>query len=146
MLACASSLLPTLRLSGVAFSFHNSILTSSLLMASLLSTHEPSVYELSVRETSVTLTGLLPPVAENKIQCWIRSRHVIYSAVERFTDCIMTLGGSVISVDSVGKIWMGNHRQVILYRVKASLHTPHHDLKQYWFKYGSLRTRFDPQI
>jgi phycoerythrin-associated linker protein len=127
-------------------------------MTSLLSTHEPSVHELSVREPSVTPTGLLPPVAENKIQCWIRSRHVIcsgnffvfetvdYSAVERFTDCIMTLGGSVISVDSVGKIWIGNHRQVILYRVKASLHTPHHDLKQYWFKYGSLRTRFDPQI
>lgn len=101
---------------------------------------------------------MLPPTAEKKLQCWIRSRHVIcagnffvfetvdYSAIERFTDCIKALGGTVISVDSIGKIWMGDHRQVILYRVRASLHTPHHDLKQYWIKYGSFRTRFDCQI
>ena len=51
--------------------------------------------------------------------------------------------GSLISVESVNKIWMGNHRQVILYQAKASLHTPHHDLKQYWMKYGSFYPRFD---
>ena len=117
-----------------------------------------NIHELSVHESSVTPTGMLPPIAEKKLQCWIRSRHVIclgsffvfetvdYSAIERFTDYITILGGSVISVDSVGKIWMGNHRQVILYRVKASLHTPHHNLKQYWVKYGSFRTRFDLQV
>ncbi|MDY6781350.1 MAG: CpeR family transcriptional regulator, partial [Cyanobacteriota bacterium] len=44
------------------------------------------------------------------------------------------------------KIWMGDRRQVILYRAKASLHTPHHNLKQYWIKYGSFRTRFDQQL
>ncbi|WP_432812678.1 CpeR family transcriptional regulator [Pantanalinema sp. GBBB05] len=105
-----------------------------------------------------TLPGMLLPTAHKKLQCWIRSRHVIcsgsffifetvdYSAVERFTECIGALGGSIIAVDSVGKIWMGDHRQVILYRAKASLHTPNHDLKQYWIKYGSFRTRFDQQV
>jgi phycoerythrin-associated linker protein len=101
--------------------------------------------------------AVLPPTAEKKIQCWIRSRHVIcsgnffvfetvdYSAIERFIACIQALGGTVISVDPISKLWMGDHRQVILYRVKASLHTPHHDLKQYWIKYGNFRTRFDQQ-
>jgi phycoerythrin-associated linker protein len=119
-------------------------------MTSLLSPHEPS--------TVVPLASMLPPIAAKKMRCWIRSRHLVcsgsffifetvdYSAVERFSDCIAALGGSVISVDSIGKLWMGDHRQVILYRVKASLNTPHHDLKQYWLKYGSFRTRFDSQI
>ncbi|MGL5058473.1 MAG: CpeR family transcriptional regulator [Microcoleus sp.] len=110
------------------------------------------------RESSFLSAGMLPPIAEKKLQSWIRSRHAIcsgnffvfetvdYSAVERFTECIAALGGSVISVESVGKIWMGNHRQVILYRAKASLHTPHHSLKQYWIKYGSFRTRFESQV
>jgi phycoerythrin-associated linker protein len=101
---------------------------------------------------------MLPPEAEKKMQCWIRSRHLIcsrnffifqtvdYAALERFTNCINALGGSVISVDSIDKIWMGNHRQVILYQVKASLHAPCHDLKQYWIKYGSFYTRFSSQI
>lgn len=100
--------------------------------------------------------AMLPPNAEKKLQCWIRSRHVICSgnffvfetvdssALERFTECISVLGGTVISVDSIGKMWMGDHRQVILYQAKASLHTPHHNLKQYWIKYGSFQTRFDP--
>ena len=102
-----------------------------------------------------TKKGMLPPEAQKKMQSWIRSRHVIcsgnfyifetvdYSAIERFDDCISTLGGTLISVDPVSKIWMGNHRQVLLYRAKASLHTPCHDLKQYWIKYGNYRTRFD---
>lgn len=98
---------------------------------------------------------MLPPEAQKKLQCWIRSRHLIcstnfyifetidYSAVERFAECINTLGGTLISVDTIDKIWMGDHRQVFLYRAKASLHTPCHNLKQYWFKYGSFQTRFD---
>jgi phycoerythrin-associated linker protein len=101
---------------------------------------------------------MLPPIAKKKLQSWIRSRHAIcsgnlfifetvdYSAIERFTECTSALGGAIISVDSIGKIWIGDHRQVILYRVKASLHTPNHDLKQYWIKYGSFRTRFDEQV
>lgn len=101
---------------------------------------------------------MLQPIAEKKVQSWIRSRHVICSgnffifetvdnsALDRFTDCIVALGGTIISVDSIDKIWMGDHRQVILYRATASLHTPHHNLKQYWIKYGSFRTRFDPQV
>jgi len=100
---------------------------------------------------------MLPPEAQKKMQCWIRSRHLVctgnffvfetvdYSAVDRFCDCVAALGGSIISVDSVDKIWMGDHRQVILYRAKASLHTPCHTLKQYWLKYGGFRSRFDPQ-
>ncbi|MFM7218777.1 MAG: CpeR family transcriptional regulator [Nodosilinea sp.] len=98
---------------------------------------------------------ILPPEAQKKLQCWVRSRHLIcsgnflifetvdYGTIERFSDCITALGGTVVSVDSAGKIWMGNHRQVLLYRVKASLHTPGHQLKQYWIKYGNFRTRFD---
>jgi phycoerythrin-associated linker protein len=99
---------------------------------------------------------MLPPQAQKRLQCWIRSRHLICSgnfylfetidssAIERFTESIRALGGTLISVDAIDKIWMGDHRQVILYRAKASLHTPCHNLKQYWFKYGSFHTRFDP--
>ena len=102
-------------------------------------------------------TNTLPPEAQKKMLAWIRSRHLIcsghfyifetvdYSAVDRFTDCIESLGGTLISVAPIGKIWMGDHRQVHLYRAKASLHTPCHTLKQYWIKYGSFRTRFDEQ-
>jgi phycoerythrin-associated linker protein len=101
--------------------------------------------------------GMLPPIAEKKVQSWIRSRHVIcsgnffvfetvdYAALERFTTSIRALGGSVISIDAIRKVWIGDHRQVVLHRVKASLHTPHHDLKRYWIKYGSFKTRFDDQ-
>ncbi len=102
--------------------------------------------------------GILPPLAEKRVQSWIRSRHVIcsgnffvfetmdYSALDRFTESIRALGGTVIAIDSVGKVWIGDHRQIVLYRAKASLHTPHHDLKRYWIKYGSFRTRFDEQV
>lgn len=98
---------------------------------------------------------MLPPVARQKMRAWIRSRHLIYSenflifetldysAVERFEVCIQSLGGTLISVDTIKRIWMGNHRQVLLYQAKASLNTPHHELKQYWFKYGSFYSRFD---
>ena len=58
-------------------------------------------------------------------------------------ECVQTLGGSLISVKPIKKIWIGNHRKVVLYQAKASLHTPHHDLKQYWVKYGGFYTRFD---
>jgi phycoerythrin-associated linker protein len=103
-------------------------------------------------------TGMLPPEGEKKMKCWIRSRHLIcsgnffifqtvdYAALERFSDCIKVLGGTVIAVDQIDKIWLGDHRQVVLYQAKASLHTPCHNLKQYWIKYGSFRTRFDPQV
>jgi phycoerythrin-associated linker protein len=110
------------------------------------------------RTVTVTTVSMLPPIAQKKMQCWIRSRHLIYSgnffiyetvdysAVERFGNCIEALGGAVISVHSVGKVWMGDRRQVILYRAKASLQTPHHDLHHYWIKYGSFRTRFDERV
>ncbi len=98
---------------------------------------------------------VLPPSAQKKLQGWIRSRHLIcsgnffvfesvdYTTIERFTDCISALGGSLIAVETAGKVWMGDHRQVLLYRAKASLHTPCHNLKQYWIKYGSFHSRFD---
>ena len=66
-----------------------------------------------------------------------------YSTIERFEKCVEGLGGTFISVEPVRKVWIGNHRQVILYQAKASLHTPHHELKQYWIKYGGFYTRFD---
>jgi phycoerythrin-associated linker protein len=118
---------------------------------------KPPSAQLSANSTKAT-TGMLPPEAEKKMQGWIRSRHLIcsgnfyifetvdYSAIERFDDCIVTLGGTLISVEPTGKIWMGAHRQVVLYQAKASLHTPCHDLKQYWIKYGSYRTRFDERV
>ena len=106
----------------------------------------------------VGVSKMLPPEAQKKMQSWIRSRHLICSGnffifetvdgstIERFSDCIAVLGGTVVSVESVDKIWMGNHRQVLLYRVMASLHTPGHTLKQYWIKYGNFRTRFDVNV
>jgi phycoerythrin-associated linker protein len=102
--------------------------------------------------------NMLPPEAQKRMQGWIRSRHLIcsgnffvfetvdYSAVDRFSDCVAALGGTVITVEPVDKIWMGDHRQVLLYRSRASLHAPCHTLKQYWLKYGSFRTRFDGQV
>lgn len=98
---------------------------------------------------------MLPPIAHKKMQAWIRTRHLIcsgnffiletleYTTVERFEECVKSLGGSLISVEPIKKVWIGSHRQVILYRAKASLHTPNHDLRQYWLKYGGFYTRFD---
>lgn len=98
---------------------------------------------------------MLPPVACQKMKVWIRSRHLVcsgsffifetldYTALERFEDCVKSLGGTLISVEPIKRVWMGNHRQVILYQAKASLLTPHHELQQYWFNKGSLNTRFD---
>jgi phycoerythrin-associated linker protein len=98
---------------------------------------------------------MLPPEAQKRMQAWIRSRHLIragnffmfetveYSTIEKFQECVQALGGSLISVEPTKKIWIGNHRRVMLYQAKASLHTPHHDLVQYWIKYGSFHTRFD---
>jgi len=98
---------------------------------------------------------MLPPVACKKMRTWIRNRYLIcsgnffifetldYTAVERFEKCVTSLGGTLISVNPIKRVWIGNHRQVLLYQAKASLHTPHHDLKQYWYQYGSLHTRFD---
>ncbi len=103
----------------------------------------------------VSQPAMLPPESQKKMKGWIRSRHLIcsgnffifetvdYGMIERFSDCVSALGGAVIAVDPVDKVWMGNHRQVMLYRVRASLLTPGHQLKQYWIKYGSFRTRFD---
>ena len=115
-----------------------------------------SSINVGISETKLE-TRMLPPEAQKKMQGWIRSRHLIcsgnlyvfetvdYSAVERFSECVTALGGTVLAVDVADRVWMGDHRQVILYRSKASLHTPHHQLKQYWIKYGNFRTRFDQQ-
>ncbi|PSB03537.1 CpeR family transcriptional regulator [Merismopedia glauca CCAP 1448/3] len=101
---------------------------------------------------------MLPPTAQKKLQSWIRSRHLIcsghfflfetvdYTTIERFSTCIKALGGTLIAVDSIGKIWIGDHRQVVLYRARASLYPKNHALKLYWLKYGSFRTRFDERI
>jgi len=98
---------------------------------------------------------MLPPPASQKMKAWIRSRHLICSGnffifetveastVDKFETCVEALGGTLISVEPLKKIWIGTHRRVVLFQAKASLHTPHHDLNQYWIKYGSFRTRFD---
>jgi phycoerythrin-associated linker protein len=96
--------------------------------------------------------------AIKKLQTWIKSYHLICegnffvletvesSMVERFEQYITILGGSLISVESIKKIPRGNHRQVILYQAKASLHTPHHDLKEYWEKHGSFCSKFSYKV
>jgi phycoerythrin-associated linker protein len=118
----------------------------------------PPTYDIDLPTLEPFEAKMLPPEAQKKMQCWIRSRHLIcsgnffvfetvdFSAVDRFSDSIESLGGTVISVDPIDKIWLGDHRQVLLYRATASLHTPCHNLKQYWLKYGSFRTRFDEQV
>ena len=64
---------------------------------------------------------MLPPTAEKKLQGWIRSRHIIcsgnfflfetveYSTIDRFTVCVRALGGSLISVKPIKKIWIGKY-------------------------------------
>ncbi len=118
----------------------------------------PSAEDLITQPITNPIARTLPPEAHKKMQAWIRSRHLVcsghfyifetvdYGAIDRFSDCISALGGTLICVELVGKIWMGEHRQVVLYRARASLHTPCHTLKQYWIKYGSFRTRFDSQV
>lgn len=93
--------------------------------------------------------------AQKKMRCWIRSRHLIcsghfyifetvdYTAVDRFEECISSLGGTLISVEPIDKIRIGEHRQVMLYQAKASLLTPCRELKQYWLKYGHPCSRFE---
>jgi len=123
-------------------------------MKSQVSCDPPQTVTESIQSTE---SKLLFAEVQKKMQGWIRSRHLIcsgnffvfetvdYSAVERFSKGIAILGGAVISVEPIGKIWMGGHRQVFLYRAKASLHTPGHQLQQYWLKYGNFRTRFSNQ-
>jgi phycoerythrin-associated linker protein len=98
---------------------------------------------------------MLPPVAKKKMETWIRSRHLIcskkffifetfdYPTIERFEECVISLGGTLISVEAFKKVWRGNHRQVILYQAKATFQNPHHPIKQYWYENGSFYTRFD---
>jgi phycoerythrin-associated linker protein len=98
---------------------------------------------------------MLPPVATKKMQGWIRSRHLIfveknlifetfdYSTVERFEECLISLGGELISVEVLKRVWRGNHRQVILYQVKGNFNQANHPIQQYWYKNGSFYTRFD---
>lgn len=102
----------------------------------------------------VLKTRILPSLACKKMQAWIRSRHLIscgnffiletleYSTIERFEDCINSLGGTLISVEPIRKIWIGSQRQAFLYQAKASLNTPHHGLKNYWTKHGGFHTKF----
>ena len=97
---------------------------------------------------------MLPLQAKKKMQGWIRSRHLIcsgnffifetmeYSTLDRFAQCVTSLGGTLISVRKAKIIRLGNQRKIVLYRAKASLHTPHHHLKEYWFKYGGLFSKF----
>ena len=101
---------------------------------------------------------MLPPVAQKKMQTWIRSRHLIcsknelvfetydYPAIERFEECLITLGGELVSVDTLRKVWRGNHRQVVLYQAKGIFKTQLNPIQQYWYANGSLHTRFDERF
>ena len=98
---------------------------------------------------------MLPPVANKKMQAWIRSRHLVCSdnvlvfetfdgtTIEKFEECVKSLGGELISVEPLKKVWRGNHRRVILYQAKATLNSSNHPVKQYWYEKGSFYTRFD---
>lgn len=116
-----------------------------------------SFRESRIAQSQQNPVKMLPSEAQKRMRCWIRSRHLIcsghfyifetvdYSAVDRFEECVSTLGGTLISVEPIDKVWIGSHRQVILYQAKASLLTPCRDLRQYWVKYGHPCTRFDSQ-
>lgn len=98
---------------------------------------------------------MLPPIAKKKMQGWIRSRHLICSGnififetfdcatIEKFEECITSLGGKLICVNASKKVWRGSHRRVILYQARAKLDVNNHSLKQYWYEKGSFYTRFD---
>lgn len=98
---------------------------------------------------------MLPPVAKKKMQGWIRSRHLIcsknllifetfdYSTIERFEECLISLGGELKSVDTLKRVWRGNHRRVFLYQAKGIFPGSNHPIQQYWYENGSLYTRFD---
>ncbi len=98
---------------------------------------------------------MLPPVAEKKMRTWVRSRHLIcqknklifetyeYPAIDRFEECLMSLGGELVSVNPLKKVWRGNHRRVILYQATGIFESPNHPIQQYWYENGSLYTRFD---
>ncbi|WP_231937562.1 CpeR family transcriptional regulator [Geminocystis sp. NIES-3709] len=101
------------------------------------------------------MIAMLPPIASKKMQTWIRSRHLIfadkfliletfdYSTIERFEECVISLGGEFICVHPLKKVWRGNHRKVILYQAKAVFNNPNNPIKQYWYENGSHYTRFD---
>ena len=86
---------------------------------------------------------MLPPVANKKMKGWIRSRHLICSenylvfetfdssTIEKFEECVMSLGGKLVSVEALKKIWRGNHRRVILYQAKAMFTSSNHPVQQY---------------
>jgi phycoerythrin-associated linker protein len=49
----------------------------------------------------------------------------------------------LISVEPIDKLWIGDRRQVHLYQAKATMFNPWPNLKDYWLKHGSFRTRFN---
>jgi len=93
--------------------------------------------------------------AREKIKNWIRTRHIIcqgnffifesleYPTIERFEKYLSSLGGTLIVVNAVKKVWIGNHRKVILYQAKGTLYSELEEFKQYWFKYGGINSRFE---
>jgi phycoerythrin-associated linker protein len=97
---------------------------------------------------------LLPPTATKKMQEWIDSKYLIcsgnffvfesleYSQIEHFEECIASLGGTLISVEPIERIWNVNRRKKILYQAKASLQAFDRDLRQYWLKYGNSQSIF----
>ncbi len=98
---------------------------------------------------------MLPPVAKKKMQGWIRSRHLVCndnflvfetfdgSTIDKFEECVSSLGGELLSVEPLKKVWRGRHRRVILYQAKATLNTSNHPVHQYWYEKGSFYTKFD---
>ena len=98
---------------------------------------------------------MLPPVANKKMQGWIRSRHLVCndhvlvfetfdgSTIDKFEECVSSLGGELLSVEPLKKVWRGSHRRVILYQAKATLSSSNHPVHQYWYEKGSFYTKFD---
>ena len=87
------------------------------LSKKLETTIEP---DLDLKDLKTIQISMLPPQAQKKMKAWIRSRHLIrsgnffifetveYSTVDKFQDCLKALGGTLICVEPIKKIWIGD--------------------------------------
>ena len=92
---------------------------------------------------------------ENQMKAWIRSHHLIcegsdfifetvdQTQLEKFEDCIQSMGGKIRTVKAVGNWPMGPRRTFKILRANASVPRPGGEkLVTYWAKKGSKQTRY----
>nr|WP_231605318.1 CpeR family transcriptional regulator [Synechococcus sp. CBW1006] len=90
-----------------------------------------------------------------QLEYWIRSQHLIcrgtdfifetvdQSLIERFEQCLLSLGGEIITIREVGAWPMGPKRTFKILRASARVPRPAaHAIVSYWANNGSTKTRF----